>query len=77
MDKVKVANLNISALTTKEFLLEIERVIKSDQQAFITTPNSEFLYAALRSKELCELFNSADIALADGIAIFLGRTIFS
>ncbi len=70
IEKIKVANLDISATTKQEFLAEVDSILKSDQQAFITTPNSEFLYAALRDNSLRDLFNSADIALADGIAIF-------
>lgn len=68
-NKVLVANLNISAVTKSEFLQQVKSLLASNEQTFITTPNSEFLFAALRSGELRDLFNSSDIALADGIAI--------
>lgn len=67
--KILVANLNISAITKSQFLSEVKSLLESKQQTFITTPNSEFLYAALRNHALRDLFNSADIALADGISI--------
>lgn len=67
--KVLVANLNISAITKSQFLSEVKSLLESKQQTFITTPNSEFLYASLTESSLRDLFNSADIALADGIAI--------
>ncbi len=68
--KVLVANLNISAVTKSQFLSEVKSLLESKQQTFITTPNSEFLYASVRNHGLRDLFNSADIALGDGIAIF-------
>ena len=69
-NKILVANLNISAITKKQFLADVKSLLSSGQQTFITTPNSEFLYASVRNHALRDLFNSADISLADGIAIF-------
>lgn len=69
-NKILVANLNISTLKKSEFLEEVKSLLNQKKQTFITTPNSEFLYAALRDHSLRDLFNNADIALADGIAIF-------
>lgn len=68
-NKISVANLKISAITKLEFLADVKSLLSSGQQTFITTPNSEFLFAALRNKSLETLFNSSDIALADGISI--------
>lgn len=75
--KVLVANLNISAITKSQFLSEVKSLLESKQQTFITTPNSEFLFAALRNKSLETLFNSADIALADGISIMWAERFLS
>lgn len=68
-NKVLVANLTLSPITKAEFLQEVKSLLDRRKQTFITTPNSEFLFAALSNPQLRDLFNSADIALADGIAI--------
>ncbi|QQS22536.1 hypothetical protein IPM19_02795 [bacterium] len=52
-------------------------MLEGNGQTFITTPNSEFLFAALRSGELRDLFNSSDIALADGVAIMWAERFLS
>lgn len=68
-NKIEVANLKISAITTQEFLDMVKTRIASSKKTFVVTPNSEFLYASLRDNRMRDLFNSADISLADGISI--------
>lgn len=68
--EITVANLKISAVTSLEFIKTIKEVLQQDDKYFITTPNSEFLYASLTNASTCELLNQADMAIADGIGIF-------
>lgn len=70
MNKTSVAGLNINAITKTDLLNELTLRIKSSQKTFLTTPYSEFLYAALRDRGVLELLNKADIAVPDGIGIF-------
>ena len=64
-----IGPIQISALTKAEFLNEVLRRMKMGEQTFVTTPYSEFLYAALRSGEVRDLLMKADLAIADGVGI--------
>ena len=55
-----------------EFCLER---IKSGIPTAVFTPNSEIIYRASRSKELCELLYSADLLFPDGIGSYIGMKI--
>ncbi len=67
---VTIGPIKISAITRAEFLTEISERLKASRKSWITTPYSEFLYAALRSGEVRDLLAKADIAIPDGIGIF-------
>ncbi len=67
--KVGVAGLNVNSLSKTELLSIITERIKSNQKTFLTTLYSEFLYNALRDKEVMSMLNKADIAIVDGIGI--------
>ncbi len=75
--EITVANLKISAVTSLEFIKTIKEVLQQDDKYFITTPNSEFLYASLTNASTCELLNQADMAIADGIGIFWAERLLS
>lgn len=66
---VTIGPLKISALTKAEFLAEVEHRLNQNEKTWITTPYSEFLYAALRSGEARDLLAGADIAIPDGVGI--------
>ncbi len=69
VESIDVAGLKINPITRKQFFAELETRLQAGQQTFITTPYSEFLYHAMKNSRLMELFNSADIAIADGIGV--------
>ncbi len=75
--EVSVAGLNLSAATKFEILNEVESRLRAGQTTYIFTPYSEFLYQALQSKEVMDMLNTADIAIADGIAILWASTFLS
>lgn len=77
LKEVKIGPLKISAITKAEFLTVINERIKSNQQTWVTTPYSEFLYAALRSGEARDLLAKADIAIADGVGILWAERFLS
>ncbi len=68
-NKISVAGLLVNAATKRQVLDLIAGRLDRGERTFITTPYSEFLYAALRDHELMELLNRADISVADGIAV--------
>lgn len=78
VNEITVANLKLSRVTTEEFLEAVKTILNhEDKQAFITTPNSEFLYAALRDKNAEQLLNQADIAIVDGVGVFWAERFLS
>jgi N-acetylglucosaminyldiphosphoundecaprenol N-acetyl-beta-D-mannosaminyltransferase len=66
---IPIGSIEISAITKAEFLAEVKQRLISKQKTWVTTPYSEFLYAALRSGEARDLLAEADIAIADGVGI--------
>lgn len=74
---ITIGPLQISAISKAEFLTEVNRRVSSNEQTFITTPYSEFLYAALRSGEVRDLLAKADIAIADGVGILWAERFLS
>lgn len=68
-ERISVAGLSIDPLRKQELLHLIATRIKSGEKTFLTTLYSEFLYAAMRDKEVMELLNSANIAVSDGVGI--------
>jgi N-acetylglucosaminyldiphosphoundecaprenol N-acetyl-beta-D-mannosaminyltransferase len=75
--EVVVANLKLSAVTASEFIEVIRTFLNSDQKRFITTPNSEFLYASLTNDQHRDLLNKADVAIPDGIGVFWAERLLS
>lgn len=74
---LQVGPLKISAITKAEFLTVTLQRLKQKQQTFVVTPYSEFLYSALRNNESRNLYNSADISIADGVGIFWAHLFLS
>ncbi len=74
---VTIGPIKISAVTRAEFLTQVSLRLEQNQQTWITTPYSEFLYAALRSGEVRDMLAKADIAIPDGIGIFWAERFLS
>lgn len=77
MSKVDVAGLQLDAITKKELLNELLIRLSRGEQTFVTTPYSEFLYAAVRNKEVMAMFNKADLAVPDGIGVLWAQRYLS
>jgi len=56
-------------------LREIESRLKKGEKTLIVTPNPEILYDAHNDTALATILKSSDIALPDGIGIFIGYQI--
>lgn len=75
--RIDVAGLQIDAITKSELFELLEQRMSSGEQTFVTTPFSEFLYAALRDKHIRQMLNSADIAFADGVGVIWAQYFLS
>ncbi len=71
---VSVAGLTVTAATKKEILGEVSRRLEQGETTRIVTPYSEFLFAALKSKAIMTMLNSADISLPDGVGMVWAAT---
>jgi UDP-N-acetyl-D-mannosaminuronic acid transferase (WecB/TagA/CpsF family) len=56
-------------------LADIESRLQSSKKTLIVTPNPEILYDAHFDKKLATILQSSDIALPDGIGVFVGYQI--
>ena len=70
MHKIDVAGLKIDTLPKSELIDKLKNRIALNQQTWVTTVYSEFLYAALKDPRVMTMLNQADIAVPDGIGIF-------
>ncbi len=73
MSKVNVAGLQIDAITKTAFLGQLKERLLRGQKTWVITPYSEFLFHALQSRKLMDIYNQADFSLADGIGIFWAK----
>jgi N-acetylglucosaminyldiphosphoundecaprenol N-acetyl-beta-D-mannosaminyltransferase len=69
MPKASIAGLEVDTFTKSEFLATVAGRLSRGEKTFVITPYSEFLYAALRDPLVMAMFNRADIAIPDGVAI--------
>ncbi len=72
-EKIPVANLFITNITKPDLLATIRERVREGQKTWITTLYSEFIFYALKSPEIQNLLNKADISVADGIGMFLAK----
>lgn len=66
---IEVAGLRVNPFTKQQLLEVIGERLKENKKTFLTTVYSEFLYHALRDRNVMILLNSADISIADGVGI--------
>ncbi|MFA6080511.1 MAG: WecB/TagA/CpsF family glycosyltransferase [Candidatus Gracilibacteria bacterium] len=59
----------------EDCLREIQIRLVEGQKTLIVTPNPEMLYAASQDAELQKILESSDMALPDGVGIFVGYQI--
>jgi UDP-N-acetyl-D-mannosaminuronic acid transferase (WecB/TagA/CpsF family) len=59
----------------KDCLREIETRLHKHKKTLIVTPNPEIIYDAHFDRELATILQSSDIAIPDGIGVFVGYQI--
>lgn len=69
MEKVKIFGVEIFNIDQQETEKILRSFLKSEKLNTIFTPNTEIVMAAKRDNNLCNLVNSADLVLCDGIGL--------
>lgn len=73
--KIDVMGVLFDNVTMDEALLKAEEILSGQSAQYVVTPNSEIVYEAMRSQELCDLINNASLVLPDGAGVVLGSRI--
>ena len=66
---MNIGNLHVDFISKKELLDRIDSGLATGQSTWLTTLNSEFLLAALKSQPIAAMLNRSDIAVVDGIGV--------
>lgn len=66
MPRMKFMNIEIDNITMSEALEKINWLIKQDKNAYVVTPNVDHIIQIEQGGKLCEVYENADLILADG-----------
>jgi N-acetylglucosaminyldiphosphoundecaprenol N-acetyl-beta-D-mannosaminyltransferase len=67
--RVNVCGIQIDNLTMQEAIREIERLIQEKKPSYVVTPNVDHVVIYQKDKEFRELYQNADLVLANGVPI--------
>ncbi|MBP3633693.1 MAG: WecB/TagA/CpsF family glycosyltransferase [Oscillospiraceae bacterium] len=73
--KIDVMGVRFDNVTMDEALEKAKEILSRDGADYVVTPNSEIVYEAMHSEELCGLLNHAALVLPDGAGVVLGSKI--
>lgn len=73
--KIDVMGVMFDNVTMDEALEKAKEILVGTQACYVVTPNSEIVYEAMKSPELCGLLNDAALVLPDGAGVVLGSKI--
>lgn len=66
MSRMKFMNTEVDNLTMDEALVEIDKLIQANKNAYVVTPNVDHIVQLERGGELCDVYRNADLILTDG-----------
>ena len=66
MARMKFMNTEVDNLTMDETLVEIDKLIQANKNAYVVTPNVDHIVKLDRGGELCKVYKDADLILTDG-----------
>lgn len=69
---VNILGVNIDKITAVDALNKAEELLHSDGVSVIYTPNPEIVMVAYEDAEFCEILNSSDMCVPDGIGVVYG-----
>ena len=73
--KIDVMGVRFDNVTMDEALDKAKEILNGTGASYVVTPNSEIVYEAMHSQELCGLLNDAALVLPDGAGVVLGSKI--
>ena len=73
--KIDVMGVLFDNVTMDEALKKAKEILNGDKACYVVTPNSEIVYEAMKSEEMRDLLNNADLVLPDGAGVVLGSKI--
>ena len=73
--KIDVMGVLFDNVTMEQALERAKEILAGDRVQYVVTPNSEIVYEAMHSEELCSLLNEAALVLPDGAGVVLGSKI--
>jgi len=71
---IEILGVNISTLEKTELKESLVKLLDSEGQHYVVTPNPEMLVAAQKDAEFMGALNGADIAIADGVGLQYAAT---
>lgn len=66
MARIKFMNTEVDNLTMDETLVEIDKLIQANKNAYVVTPNVDHIVQLEYGGELVEVYKNADLILTDG-----------
>lgn len=66
MARMKFMNTEVDNLTMNEVLVEIDKLIQANKNAYVVTPNVDHIVQLERGGELVQVYKNADLILTDG-----------
>ena len=69
MNMIELLGVNISTLKKEGVKTKLNEFLDGERVHYVVTPNPEFLVLAHKDNEYCDILNSADLAVADGVGL--------
>lgn len=66
MSRMKFMNTEVDNLTMDETLVAIDKLVRSNNNSYVVTPNVDHIVQLEKGGELCQVYKNADLILADG-----------
>lgn len=67
--KINILGIDIAVLKKREIYENINKILDSQKQHYITTPNPEIILAAQKDPEYAQILNNSDLSIPDGIGL--------
>ena len=68
MSRIKFLNTQIDNVTMEEAITRIDKLIASDRNSYVVTPNVDHIVKLETDAELKKIYEDADLILTDGVA---------
>lgn len=75
--KINIMGVNFDSVTMAEAMTHAEAMLEREGASYVVTPNSEIVYEAMHSEDLCTLLNQAELVLPDGAGVVLASRILN